>query len=86
MIVICNDIGSIVRYKGVRLKVIKAVEKCRGCYFRRCSRCPVEDIGVCCHPWRADNIIFRKVDLRKKENNHAKITKKWQKKNSIINL
>lgn len=73
MIIMCKPIGSIVRYNGIRLKVAKAVEKCRGCYFRRYSRCPVEEIGVCCHPWRHDNIIFRKIDLRKQENNHSKV-------------
>lgn len=80
MILMCNPIGAIVRYNGVRLKVTKAVEKCRGCYFRRCSNCPVEKIGVCCHPWRHDNIIFRKVDLRKQENKHVKIKKNGKKK------
>lgn len=75
MILNCIPIGGIVRYKGVRLKVTKAVDKCRGCFFRRCANCPVNEIGVCCHPWRHDNIIFRKVDLLKKINNHSKFKK-----------
>ena len=76
----CVLLGDIVHYKGVRLQVINAVDKCRGCYFRRYSRCPTEVIGVCCRPWRYDDIIFRQVDKNKAENNHKRINAYGKKK------
>lgn len=69
-------IGSIVKYKGLRLRICEAVQQCRGCYFRRYTSCPVDIIGVCCHPWREQDIILRKIDKNKKENNHIKYKKK----------
>lgn len=69
------DIDKIVKYKGIRLKVTKAVDKCRGCYFKRQSSCHSEIVGVCCQPWRQQDIIFRKYDTNKKENLHGRSTK-----------
>lgn len=66
------NIGNIVKYNGVRLLVVKAVEGCRGCYFKRLASCHPEQIGVCCPPWRPEAIIFRKFDNNKKENLHGK--------------
>lgn len=80
MNVICIAQGKIVRYNGVRLQVIKAVDKCRGCYFRRYSCCPTEVIGVCCRPWRYDDVIFRKVDKNRTENHHKRKTAFGKKK------
>lgn len=65
-------LGSIIKYKGIRLRICEAVQNCRGCYFRRYTNCPYDIIGVCCLPWRKDNVIFRKIDKNKKENNHIK--------------
>lgn len=72
---ICQ-IDEIVKYNGVRLKVIDAVQECRGCYFRQRKICPVVDIGACKKPWRLENVIFRKYDEHKKENLHTKKNKK----------
>lgn len=68
----CFEIDEIVKYNGVRLKVIKAVQECRGCYFRQRKHCPVTIIGACKKPWRLCDIIFRKYDEHKKENLHSK--------------
>lgn len=65
-------INKIIKYNGIRLRVEKAVQNCRGCYFKRCIRCPVEIIGVCSNPWREINVIFRKIDKYKKENKHGR--------------
>lgn len=66
------DIGQIIRYNGIRLIVVKAVQGCRGCYFKTNSNCNVEVVGVCCPPWRPESIIFRKYDNNKKENLHGR--------------
>lgn len=69
-------IGNIVKYNGIRLLVIKAVEGCRGCYFKRLASCHPETIGVCCPPWRPEAVIFRKYDMNKKENLHGRRSNK----------
>ena len=66
------DIGQIIRYNGIRLIVVKAVQGCRGCYFKTQKHCNVEVVGVCCPPWRLEPIIFRKYDSNKKENLHGR--------------
>lgn len=66
------DIGKIIRYNGIRLIVVKAVQGCRGCFFKSYTSCCVERVGVCCPPWRKDAIIFRKYDKNKKENLHGR--------------
>ena len=68
-------IGKIIKYKGIRLQVTKAVQSCRGCYFKWLEHCPAEIIGACSKPWRNENIIFRKYDENKKENLHARSKK-----------
>lgn len=67
-----NRVGSIVRYNGIRLQVIPQVDNCRGCFFRKEKSCHSEEVGACGSPFRADEIIFRKYDLAKKENHHAR--------------
>lgn len=69
-------IGSIIKFKGIRLRICEAVQNCRGCYFRRYTNCPYNIVGVCCIPWRKVNVIFRKIDKNKKENNHIKYKNK----------
>lgn len=66
------DIGKIVKFHGIRLIVTKAVDNCRGCYFKRKPKCYPEEVGVCSVPWRPINIIFRKYDKNKKENLHER--------------
>lgn len=66
------DIGQIIRYNGIRLIVVKAVQGCRGCFFKTNKSCNVEIVGVCCPPWRLKPIIFRKYDNNKKENLHGR--------------
>lgn len=66
------DIGKIIKYNGVRLIVVKAIQGCRGCFFKSHTSCCVEQVGVCCPPWRQDAIIFRKYDKNKKENLHGR--------------
>ena len=73
MEIMCYNIGDIVHYKGVRLLVVLAVDRCRGCYFRRYASCPTVQIGACCRPWRRSDVIFRKYDKDKKENNHKRV-------------
>lgn len=75
------DIGKIVKYNGVRLIVVKAVQGCRGCYFKPLKSCNVEVVGACCKPWRCENVIFRKYDENKKENLHGR-TKQNNRKNN----
>lgn len=74
------EIGKIVKYNGIRLLVVKAIDKCRGCYFKRIKECHSEEVGVCCQPWRAENIIFRKYDENKKENLHGRTKKNRNKR------
>lgn len=66
------DIGKIIKYNGIRLIVVKAVQGCRGCYFKFQKSCNVEKVGVCNPPWRKDAVIFRKYDNNKKENLHGR--------------
>ena len=70
------DIGKIIKYTGIRLIVVKAVQGCRGCFFKSYASCCVEQVGVCCPPWRQDAIIFRKYDINKKENLHGRRSNK----------
>lgn len=70
------EICDIVKYCGIRLQVIKAVEGCRGCYFKRMASCHPDIVGVCCPPWRAEAVIFRKYDINKKENHHGRRSNK----------
>lgn len=67
-----KEIGNIVKYNGLRLLVVKAVQGCRGCYFKKLASCQTEIIGVCCPPWRPEAVIFRKFDNNKKENLHGR--------------
>lgn len=75
------DIGKIVKFNGVRLQVVKAVQGCRGCYFKTQEACHSEIVGACCKPWRCQNVIFRKYDENKKENLHGR-TKQNNHKNN----
>ena len=70
------DIGKIIKYNGIRLIVVKAVQGCRGCFFKSYASCYVEQVGVCCPPWRLEAIIFRKYDKNKKENLHGRRSNK----------
>ena len=70
------NIGKIVKYNGVRLIVVKAVQGCRGCYFKPLQSCNVEVVGACSKPWRCENVIFRKYDENKKENLHGRNKKR----------
>ena len=70
------DIGKIIKYNGIRLIVVKAVQGCRGCFFKSVTSCCVEQVGVCCQPWRQDAVIFRKYDKNKKENLHGRRSNK----------
>ena len=70
------DIGKIIKYNGIRLIVVKAVQGCRGCFFKCYVSCCVEQVGVCCPPWRLEAIIFRKYDKNKKENLHGRRSNK----------
>ena len=75
------DIGQIIRYNGIRLIVVKAVQGCRGCYFKTQQSCHSEIVGACSKPWRCQNVIFRKYDENKKENLHGR-TKQNNHKNN----
>ncbi len=66
------DIGKIVKYNGLRLQVVKAVQACRGCYFKHLNKCHSEIVGTCMKPWRNEDVIFRKYDENKKENLHGR--------------
>lgn len=65
-------IGKIVKFHGIRLQVVKAVDNCRGCYFKHQKLCHASIVGACSPPFRVDNVIFRKYDKNKKENLHGK--------------
>ena len=67
-----NEIGKIIKYNGVRLLVTKAVQSCRGCYFKHQKCCHAEIVGTCTKPWRNEDVIFRKYDENKKENLHGR--------------
>lgn len=81
MVIKVYDIGKVVKYNGVRLQVVKAVQGCRGCYFKTQETCHSEIVGACCKPWRCVNVIFRKYDENKKENLHGR-TKQNNHKNN----
>ena len=66
------EVGNIVKYNGIRLIVIKAIEGCRGCYFKRMTACHPDIVGVCCPPWRPEAVIFRKYDINQKDNHHGR--------------
>ncbi len=68
-----NEIGKVLKYNGIRLQVVKAVQSCRGCYFKFQKHCHSEKVGACSKPWRKENVIFRKYDENRKENLHARI-------------
>ena len=68
-----NEIGKVLKYNGIRLQVVKAVQSCRGCYFKFQKQCHPEKVGACSKPWRKENVIFRKYDENRKENLHARI-------------
>lgn len=72
MIIKAYHIGKVIKYNGVRLQVVKAVQGCRGCYFKTQAACHSEIVGACCKPWRSENVIFRKYDENKKENLHGR--------------
>lgn len=72
MVIKVYDIGKIVKYNGVRLQVVKAVQGCRGCYFKPQKSCQAEIVGACFKPWRSVDVIFRKFDENKKENLHGR--------------
>lgn len=71
-------IGKIVRFHGIRLQVVKAVQGCRGCIFKHDNSCHPEIVGVCAPPWRRIAVIFRKYDESKKENLHTKHPKAYK--------
>ena len=81
MIIKVHDIGEIVKYNGVRLQVVKAVQGCRGCYFKPQQSCHSEIVGACSKPWRCENVIFRKYDENKKENLHGRTKQNYHKYN-----
>lgn len=68
------DIGKVVKYKGIRLIVTPAVERCRGCFFKRIAYCHTDVVGACCKPWRNEDVIFRKYDNEKQVNNHQALS------------
>lgn len=72
MIMKILDIGSIVKFHGIRLQVVKAVVGCRGCYFKHSKLCHAQIVGACSPPFRSDEVIFRKYDKNKKENLHGR--------------
>lgn len=67
-----NPIGTVIKYNGIRLKVVPRVDRCRGCYFHFQKSCHPQTVGACGKPFRQDEVIFRKYDLAKKENLHSK--------------
>lgn len=69
------EVGKIIKFNGLRLQVVEAVDKCRGCYFKRLASCYPEEVGVCFPPWRPKAIIFRKYDKNRKENLHGRSNK-----------
>lgn len=72
MIMKVLDIGAIVKFRGLRLQVVKAVDGCRGCFFKHLKFCHASIVGACSPPFRSEEIIFRKYDKNKKENLHGK--------------
>lgn len=66
------NIGTIIKFNGIRLQIVKAVDRCRGCYFKRLVSCHPEEVGVCLPPWREEAIIFRRFDKNRKENLHGR--------------
>lgn len=74
-------IGEIVKYNGIRLQVVKAVQGCRGCYFKTQATCHSEIIGACSKPFRNEDVILRKYDKNKKENLHGRTRQNIHKNN-----
>ena len=72
MIMKVLNIGTIVKFHGIRLQVVKAIDGCRGCYFKHQKLCHASIVGACSHHFRPDEVIFRKYDINKKENLHAR--------------
>lgn len=72
MLIKVHEIGKVIKYNGIRLQVVKAVQSCRGCYFKFLAHCHPEKVGACSKPWRLENVIFRKYDENRKENLHAR--------------
>ena len=72
MIMKVLNIGTIVKFHGIRLQVVKAVDGCRGCYLKHQKLCPASIVGSCSPTFRLDALIFRKYDINKKENLHAR--------------
>lgn len=72
MIMKVFDIGTIVKFHGIRLQVVKAIDGCRGCYFKHQKLCHASIVGACSPPFRTDEVIFRKYDKNKKENLHGR--------------
>lgn len=72
MIMKVLTIGAIVKFHGLRLQVVKAVDGCRGCFFKHLKLCHASIVGACSPPFRDDNVIFRKYDKNKKENLHGR--------------
>lgn len=60
MIIKVYDIGKVVKYNGVRLQV-KAVQGCRGCYFKPQEACHSEIVGACCKPYMMWKCNFQKI-------------------------
>ena len=65
------QVGAIVKYNSIRLQVVSEVQRCRGCYFSRLTKCMPVSYCACQTPFRDANVIFRKVDARKLENKHS---------------
>ena len=75
--IIAKRIGTVLRYNGVRLRIVESVGGCRGCYFNRLRLkfCPYDDyLRTCTDIYRNDNtsVIFRKIDENRKENLHKR--------------
>lgn len=77
--ILSKKIGVVFRYNGVRLMVVQAVDRCRGCYFHHHTICQsyTAQLGACNAAWRYDhkNVIFRKYDNAKKENKHIRLAR-----------
>lgn len=71
MIMKVLPIGTITKFHGLRLQVVKAVDGCRGCYFKHQKFCHASVVGACSPPFRSEEVIFRKYDKNKKENLHG---------------
>lgn len=72
------EIGNIIKLFGIRLIVTKAVQGCRGCYFKTKPNCHTNIVGACARPWRSEDVIFRKYDATKIENLHSRSSKAYK--------